>query len=104
MKPPCSPSPATASRPRMRWLDGSIPRNRSRRSSPLLKIIWKHSSPARARRAKELPEMTSVKILIPSAFRRHTEGADHYNCPAADLNSLLDSLGNRFPELKTHLR
>jgi molybdopterin synthase sulfur carrier subunit len=46
----------------------------------------------------------SVKVSIPSAFRRHTEGADHYDCPASDLNSLLDGLGNRFPELKPHLR
>ena len=47
---------------------------------------------------------TNVKVSIPSAFRRHTEGADHYDCAAADLNSLLDALGSRFPELKPHLR
>lgn len=47
---------------------------------------------------------TSVKISIPSAFRRHTEGADHYDCAAADLPALLDSLSSRFPELKPHLR
>ena len=46
----------------------------------------------------------SVKVSIPSAFRRHTEGSDHYDCAAADLPALLDSLGNRFPELKPHLR
>jgi sulfur-carrier protein len=45
-----------------------------------------------------------VKISIPSAFRRHTEGADHYECEVADLAALLDSLGNRFPDLKPHLR
>jgi molybdopterin synthase sulfur carrier subunit len=46
----------------------------------------------------------SVKVSIPSAFRRHTEGADSYDCPASDLNGLLDSLGSRFPDLKQHLR
>jgi molybdopterin synthase sulfur carrier subunit len=46
----------------------------------------------------------SVKVSIPSAFRRHTEGADHYDCDGADLPALLDSLGNRFPDLKPHLR
>lgn len=46
----------------------------------------------------------SVKVSIPSAFRRHTEGTEHYDCQASDLNSLLDSLGARFPELKPHLR
>ena len=45
-----------------------------------------------------------VTILIPSAFRRHTEGADRFSCAAAGLNGLLDALGNRFPELKPHLR
>lgn len=46
----------------------------------------------------------SVKVAIPSAFRRHTEGVDHYDCTAPDLNGLLDALGSRFPELKQHLR
>ncbi|HKD79761.1 MAG TPA: MoaD/ThiS family protein [Candidatus Angelobacter sp.] len=46
----------------------------------------------------------SVTVSIPSAFRRHTEGADTYNCAAADLNSLLEALSSRFPELKPHLR
>ena len=46
----------------------------------------------------------SVKVSIPSAFRRHTEGADHCECEGADLAGLLDSLGSRFPDLKPHLR
>ena len=46
----------------------------------------------------------SVTVASPSAFRRHTEGADHYDCAAADLSSLLDALSARFPELKPHLR
>jgi sulfur-carrier protein len=46
----------------------------------------------------------SVTVSLPSAFRRHTEGMDKYNCAAADLNSLLDALGSRFPDLKPHLR
>jgi molybdopterin converting factor small subunit len=46
----------------------------------------------------------SVTVSIPSAFRRHTEGLEKFNCAAADLNGLLDALGSRFPELKPHLR
>ncbi len=46
----------------------------------------------------------SVKVSIPSAFRRHTENADQYVCAATNLNTLLDALGSRFPELKPHLR
>jgi len=46
----------------------------------------------------------SVKVSIPSAFRRHTEGAEHCECDGADLSGLLDALGCRFPDLKPHLR
>lgn len=46
----------------------------------------------------------SVTVSIPSAFRRHTEGLDHFDASAANINELLDVLGNRFPELKPHLR
>ena len=46
----------------------------------------------------------SIKVSIPSAFRRHTEGADHCECDGVDLASLLDSLGSRFPDLRPHLR
>jgi len=46
----------------------------------------------------------SVNVSIPSAFRRHTDGLDRFDCPATNIHELLDALGNRFPELKPHLR
>lgn len=46
----------------------------------------------------------SVNVSIPSAFRRHTDGLDHFDCPATNLDELLDALSSRFPELKPHLR
>lgn len=46
----------------------------------------------------------SITVSIPSAFRRHTEGLDKFQCAATDLNELLNSLSSRFPELKPHLR
>jgi molybdopterin synthase sulfur carrier subunit len=46
----------------------------------------------------------SVTVSIPSALRRHTEGLDRFDCPAGDLDALLDALSQRFPELKPHLR
>lgn len=46
----------------------------------------------------------SVNVSIPSAFRRHTEGLDRFECAAVNVAELLDALGNRFPELKPHLR
>jgi sulfur-carrier protein len=47
---------------------------------------------------------TNVTISIPTAFRRHTDNLDKFQCSAADLNDVLDALGARFPELKPHLR
>jgi sulfur-carrier protein len=47
---------------------------------------------------------TNVTISIPSAFRRHTDNLDKFECAAIDLNDLLDALSARFPELKPHLR
>jgi molybdopterin converting factor small subunit len=46
----------------------------------------------------------NVTVLIPSAFRRHTDNLDSYRCAATHLSDLLDALGARFPELKPHLR
>ena len=46
----------------------------------------------------------SVTVSIPSAFRRHTEGLDRFEASAANISELLDALGQRFPELKPHLR
>jgi sulfur-carrier protein len=46
----------------------------------------------------------SVTVSIPSAFRRHTEGLDRFDCTATNLDELLDALSNRFPDLKPHLR
>jgi molybdopterin converting factor small subunit len=46
----------------------------------------------------------SVAVSIPSAFRRHTENLDRFDCSATNLNELLDALSHRFPELAPHLR
>ncbi|HWX53588.1 MAG TPA: MoaD/ThiS family protein [Verrucomicrobiae bacterium] len=45
-----------------------------------------------------------VTVSIPTAFRGHTEGLDHFACAATGLNDLLDALAARFPQLKPHLR
>jgi sulfur-carrier protein len=46
----------------------------------------------------------NITVSIPSAFRRHTENLDTFQCSAGALPDLLDTLGDRFPELKPHLR
>ena len=47
---------------------------------------------------------SNVTVSIPTAFRRHTENLDKFQCAAGSLADLLDALGERFPELKPHLR
>ncbi|HET9182953.1 MAG TPA: MoaD/ThiS family protein [Candidatus Angelobacter sp.] len=46
----------------------------------------------------------SVSVSIPSAFRRHTEGQERFDCAATNVDELLEALGSRFPQLKPHLR
>lgn len=46
----------------------------------------------------------NVNVLIPTPFRRHTEGLAHLECCAGNLTDLFDALETRFPELKPHLR
>jgi sulfur-carrier protein len=46
----------------------------------------------------------NVRVLIPSALRRHTGGQEQVTCSARNLNELVDSLGTTFPDLKPFLR
>jgi molybdopterin converting factor small subunit len=46
----------------------------------------------------------SIKVQIPSALRRHTDGVGHLDCSAANLNDLFSTLDEKFPALKPHLR
>jgi len=48
--------------------------------------------------------MMNVRVMIPTALRRHTGGVEHLTCTASNLNELVDSLGTNFPELKPFLR
>ena len=46
----------------------------------------------------------SIKVQIPSALRRHTDGVGQLDCSAANLDELFAALGQKFPALTTHLR
>jgi len=46
----------------------------------------------------------SIKVQIPSALRRHTEGVGSIMCAAANLGELFAVLDEKFPQLKPHLR
>ena len=46
----------------------------------------------------------SVKVLLPIAFQKHTNGAKEIESKAANLPQLIDEIEVSFPALKQHLR
>ena len=46
----------------------------------------------------------SVRVLLPNAFQKHTNGAKEIQSSAANLPQLIDEIEVTFPALKTHLR
>lgn len=46
----------------------------------------------------------SVRVLLPNAFQKHTNGAREIESNAANLPQLIAEIETTFPALKTHLR
>jgi molybdopterin synthase sulfur carrier subunit len=46
----------------------------------------------------------SVRVLLPNAFQKHTNGAKEIQSTASNLPQLIDEIETSFPALKTHLR
>ncbi len=46
----------------------------------------------------------TIRVQIPSALRRHTEGVKQLECAASNLSELFSTLDEKFPDLKPHLR
>ncbi|MFZ0630299.1 MAG: MoaD/ThiS family protein [Acidobacteriaceae bacterium] len=46
----------------------------------------------------------SVRVLLPNAFQKHTNGAKEITSNAGNLPALLTEIETTFPDLKTHLR
>jgi len=46
----------------------------------------------------------SVKVLLPVAFQKHTNGAKEIESKAANLPQLIDEIELSFPALRQHLR
>jgi molybdopterin synthase sulfur carrier subunit len=46
----------------------------------------------------------SVKVLLPNAFQKHTNGAKEIESKAANLPQLIEEIEVSFPALKQHLR
>lgn len=46
----------------------------------------------------------SVKVLLPNAFQKHTNGERELQSSASHLPQLIDDLETHYPALRTHLR
>ncbi len=46
----------------------------------------------------------SVRVLLPNAFQKHTNGAREITSTAGNLPALITEIETTFPDLKTHLR
>jgi sulfur-carrier protein len=46
----------------------------------------------------------SVRVLLPNAFQKHTNGTREIRSEAGNLPQLISDIETQFPALKTHLR
>jgi molybdopterin synthase sulfur carrier subunit len=46
----------------------------------------------------------SVRVLLPNAFQKHTNGTKEIQSSAENLPALLTEIETKFPALSTHLR
>jgi sulfur-carrier protein len=51
-----------------------------------------------------LEASVSVRVLLPNAFQKHTNGAREIQSHAGNLPELITEIETSFPALKTHLR
>jgi molybdopterin synthase sulfur carrier subunit len=45
-----------------------------------------------------------IKVLLPTAFTRHTDGLKKFDCDATDLPALLVHIDQSFPALSTQIK
>lgn len=45
-----------------------------------------------------------IRVMLPAAFARHTDGTKQVESNAANLPGLVDDLGQKFPALGAHIR
>src|ERR1700759_2262765 len=71
------------------------------RACPISRNIWR-------RPKKQMnwnwEEPMSVRVLLPNAFQKHTNGAREITSRAGNLPALITEIETTFPALKTHLR
>jgi molybdopterin synthase sulfur carrier subunit len=55
-------------------------------------------------KSSSLEASVSVRVLLPNAFHKHTNGAREVQSNAGNLPELITEIETTFPALKTHLR
>ena len=46
----------------------------------------------------------SIRVMLPAAFARHTDGTKQVESQAATLPALVEDLGTKFPQLGAHIK
>jgi molybdopterin synthase sulfur carrier subunit len=46
----------------------------------------------------------AVRVLLPNAFQKHTNGEREIESKATNLSQLIEEIEHAFPALKTHIR
>ena len=46
----------------------------------------------------------SIRVMLPAAFARHTDGTKQVDSQAATLAALVEDLGTKFPQLGSHIK
>ena len=46
----------------------------------------------------------SIRVMLPAAFARHTDGTKQVDSQASTLPALVEDLGAKFPQLGTHIK
>ena len=46
----------------------------------------------------------SIRVMLPAAFARHTEGTKQVESSATTLPVLVEDLGTKFPQLALHIK
>ena len=65
-----------------------------------IRPVWLTSRPWSRRERKFM----SVKVVLPNAFQKHTNGAREIQSTAQNLPQLIAEIETSFPALKPHLR
>ncbi|WP_419803965.1 MoaD/ThiS family protein [Terriglobus sp.] len=46
----------------------------------------------------------SIRVMLPAAFARHTDGTKQVDSQAETLPALVEDLGTKFPQLGAHIK